>query len=70
VGVGWEAVQRRERKGLSAYQMLQEIVKTSQEILAHIMHSSDEQWTRLCLTGEFGVDLNNTIQSNVAAANT
>ncbi|KAK0716304.1 hypothetical protein B0H67DRAFT_645944 [Lasiosphaeris hirsuta] len=57
-----------ERGSLSPYQMGQKIAKTSQETLAHVMGSPYEQATRMCLTGEFGVDLDDTMQSNLAAA--
>ncbi|KAK3343402.1 hypothetical protein B0T25DRAFT_299044 [Lasiosphaeria hispida] len=57
-----------EREFLSPYQMTQKIVKTSQEILAHVMGSLYEQATRTCLTGEFGVDVDDAMQSNLAAA--
>ncbi|GAB1319631.1 hypothetical protein MFIFM68171_09841 [Madurella fahalii] len=58
----------KERKFLSPYQMGQKIVKISEETLAHVMGSSYEHATRTCLTGEFGVDLDDALQSNLAAA--
>jgi len=57
-----------EREFLSVIQMGQRIVEKSQETLAHTMGSRYEQATRTCLTGEFGVDLDDAMQSNLAAA--
>ncbi len=57
-----------DRRSLSPYLMAQKIRKTSQETLAHSMGSQYEYATRTCLTGDFGVDRDDDMQSSLAAA--
>jgi len=57
-----------EKKSLSPHRMGEKILAASHGLLPHSMGLLYEKAVTVCLTGEFGIDQDDALQSRLAAA--